>query len=150
MSPTRLVATIFFAAALSLAAVAQDAGAPALNPRAIHRIEHRLDITSQQREQARAILQQERPQLQQIRMSLAAEQEEMTIASANGSFDPATAHAVAMKYAEANASAAAERAKLRVELLAILTSEQKAKLQQMRARVAAALGSEAPGLGDTL
>lgn len=143
------IATTLFAA-MSTAALAQDAAVPALNSRALNRVEHRLNITLQQREQARAILQQERPALQQMRISLIAERREMTAASANGVFDPNGAHATAMKYADANANAAVERAKLRAELLAILTPEQQAKLQQLRARIATVLGSEAPGLADTL
>ena len=151
MNPIKLVAvaTALFAA-LSTATFAQDVGAPALNARALNRVEHRLNITPQQREQARDILQQERPALQQMRLSLVAERKEMAATSSNGVFDPVAAHAVAMKYAEVNANAAVERTKVRTQLLAILTPEQMAKLQQLRARIAALLGAEAQGLGDTL
>jgi Spy/CpxP family protein refolding chaperone len=151
MNQIKLIATtIAIFAAISTAALAQDAAAPAHNPRALNRIEHRLNITPQQREQARAILQQEQPQLRQMRLSLVAERKEMAAASTGGVFDPAAVHAIALKYADANANAAVERAKLRTELVGILTAEQKEKLQQFRTRMGAELDSHMLTLGDTL
>jgi Spy/CpxP family protein refolding chaperone len=144
-----LTATVLFAT-FGTAALAQDAIAPAINARALSRVEHRLNITPQQREQVQAILEQERPQLQQMRLSLVEERREMAAASANGVFDPAAARATAAKYADANANAAVERAKVRSELIAILTPQQKEKLQQLRVRIGTVLGSQMPGLGETL
>jgi Spy/CpxP family protein refolding chaperone len=140
---TKFFAIVLIAASFSTAALAQEAPAG----RVFHFAQRRLNMTQQQREQARTILLQEQPKLQRLRQNLIAERTEMTAASSGGSFDPATAKAVAAKYAEANADAAVERAKLRAELLSILTPEQQKKLTHLRARISAVLGE---GLGDTL
>ena len=143
-----IAATTLFAA-ISNTALAQDAGFVVPNPRAVVRVERRLRITPQQRDQARGILQQERPTLERMRTSLIAERKEMA-ASANGGFDPTPAQAIALKYAGVNANVVVERAKLRAELLAILTPQQQAKLQQLRARIATVLRSDAPDRADTM
>jgi Spy/CpxP family protein refolding chaperone len=149
VNPIKLAVTLLLAT-FSIAAIAQNPSTPALNSRALNRIEGRLKVTPQQREQARAILQQERPALQQIRLNLAAERRELVALSANGDFDSVAAHAVAIKYADVNADAAVERSRLQAELTSILTPEQKEKLQHLRARIATSLGSQTPGFGDTL
>jgi Spy/CpxP family protein refolding chaperone len=149
MKPTRLAATVFFAA-LTTASLAQNTAVDSPNPRAINRIEHRLNITPQQLEQARAIFVQEAPALEKMHLALAAERKDMASTFVNGSFDTDAAQAVAARYAEVNASAVVERAKLSGELLAILTPEQKDKLQQLHARIAALLAAQLPGIGDTL
>ncbi len=132
---SKVFTVVFIASTFATAALAQQASAPAVNQRAVHRFEHRLRITAQQREQVRALLLQEQPKLQQLRQSLVAEHNEMASASASGSFDAATARGVAARYADVNADAAVERARLRTDLLAILTPEQQQKLQQLRARI---------------
>ena len=146
----KIITLALVASTLVTTAFAQQASAPAINQRAINRVERRFNITPAQIEQARTILLQEQPKLQQLRQSLVAERSEMAAASTSGSFDPTTAHAVAAKYADVNADAAVERAKLRTELLAILTPEQKQKLEQLRGRLASAFGSQMPGLDNPL
>jgi protein CpxP len=133
--------------AASLPASAQDAvSAPQAN-RIVRRMEHRLKVTDVQREQVKAILQQERPTLEQLHIQLSAEHAEMAQQTA---FDEAHTRAIAAKYGDANTAALVEREKLRTELLAVLTPEQQKKVEQLRARFDAAIGSVLPALGDNL
>jgi protein CpxP len=133
--------------AASLPASAQDAApAPATN-RIVRRIEHRLKVTDAQREQVKAILQQERPTLEQIHIQLSAEHAEM---AQQTTFDEARTRAIAAKYGDANTAALVEREKLRTELLAVLTPEQREKVEQLRTRFDAAIGSVLPTIGDNL
>ncbi len=136
-------------ASLTTAALAQNAASPRDGSRLIRRIEHRLDITGTQREQARAILAAEKPTLQQLHATLAAERAEMIAASAT-TFDEARTRAIAPKYVDANMQAVVEREKLRTELLAILTSAQQQKVQELRTRFAAGLNAHLETLGDNL
>jgi protein CpxP len=145
---------ILIASALSLtliaAASAQDAGLNASTPaptRAIQRIERRLNVTDAERTQIKAILQQERPALTQLHTQRAAERAEMAQLA---TFDEAHARAIAAKYAQTDADAAVEREKLRSELFAVLTPAQQQRVQQLRARLWAAIDDRLPTLGDNL
>ena len=134
---------------LSTVAFAQQPAIPHDGSFAIRFVEHRLNMNAAQCEQVKAVLQQERGALQTTHTNLAAERNEMAAASSNG-FDEARTLAIAAKYAEANTAAIVEREKLRAELFAILTPEQKQKVQQMRERFSAALAERLPSLGDNL
>jgi Spy/CpxP family protein refolding chaperone len=97
--------------------------------------------------QAKAILRQEQPLLQQLHTQLSAEHAEMAQMT---TYNDSQARAIAAKYADANTDAVVEREKLRVELLAILTPAQQKKLSQMRARFGSAMDDRLLTLGDNL
>jgi Spy/CpxP family protein refolding chaperone len=142
-----LTLSLLFAATLSAAAAAQDVPSSPDGSRMIRRIESRLGVTWDQRVQAKAILQQERPVLQQLHTQLEAEHAEMAQITM---FNDTQVRAVAAKYAETNTDVVVERAKLRTELLAILTPAQQKKLTQLRTRVSAGMDERLLTLGDNL
>jgi protein CpxP len=144
---------ILIASALSLtliaAASAQDAGLNA-NPspgRAIQRIERRLNVTDAQRTQIKAILQQERPTLQQLHSQRTTERAELAQLT---SFNEPQTRAIVARYAQTNADVAVEAEKLRIELRAVLTPEQQQKLEQLRKRFGATVADRLSTLGDNL
>ena len=147
MKRTILTLSFLLAATMSAAASAQDVPSNPDGSKVIHRIESRFDFTWDQRVQAKAILQQERPVLQQLHAQLAAERAEMAQMT---KYNESQARTIAAKYAEANTSAVVEREKLRAELLAILTPAQRKKVSQLRARFGAALDDRLLTLGDNL
>jgi Spy/CpxP family protein refolding chaperone len=147
MKSTILTLSFLLAATMSAAASAQDRPSDPNGSKIIHRIESRFDFTWDQRVQAKAILQQEQPVLQQLHAQLAAEHAEMAQMT---TYNESQARAIAAKYADANTSAVVEREKLRVELLAILTPAQQKKMSQLRARFSAALDEHLLTLGDNL
>ena len=147
MKHTILALSFLLAATMSAAASAQDVPSNPDGSKVIHRIESRFDFTWDQRVQAKAILQQERPVLQQLHAQLAAERAEMAQMT---KYNESHARTIAAKYAEANTSAVVEREKLRVELMAILTPAQQKKLSQLRARFGAAVDDRLLTLGDNL
>jgi Spy/CpxP family protein refolding chaperone len=127
-------------------AFAQDT-APRDGTLAIHRIERRLGLTPAQIAQAKVIIQQERPNLQQLHIQLAAEHKAI---AAQTTFDESKTRAIATQYAETNTAAIVEREKRRSELLAILTPTQQQRLQQLRSRFSARLDERLQTLGDGL
>jgi len=147
MKRTILTLSLLLSMTMSVAALAQDVPSNPNGSKIIHRVESRFDFTWDQRVQAKAILQQERPVLQQLHTELAAEQAEMAQMT---TYNETQARVIAAKYADANTSAVVEREKLRVELLAILTPAQQKKLSQLRARLGVALDERLLALGDNL
>jgi Spy/CpxP family protein refolding chaperone len=147
MKRTILTLSFLLAATISAAASAQDVPSNPDGSKMIHRIESRFDFTWDQRVQAKAILRQEQPVLQQLHAQLAAERAEMAQMT---TYNESQARTIAAKYAEANTSAVVEREKLRVELMAILTPAQQKKLSQLRARFGAAVDDRLLTLGDNL
>jgi Spy/CpxP family protein refolding chaperone len=147
MKRTVLSLILFLVATFTAVASAQDAPTSPDSNRMIRRIESRLDITWDQRVQAKAILQQERPTLQQLHTELEAEHAEMAKLT---TFDDYQARTIATKYAETNTNVLVEHQKVRMELTAILTPAHQRKLQQLRARFGAAADSRLLTLGDNL
>ncbi len=144
----RTILTLFLlVTAMSTVALAQDVSSNPEGTKMIRRVESRFDLTWDQRVQAKAILQQEQPVLQQLHTQLMAERAEMAEMT---TYNDTQARAIAAKYADANTGALVEREKLRVELLAILTPSQQKKLSQLRARFGAAMGERLLTLGDNL
>ena len=115
--------------------------------RLLHRMERRLDITEVQRAQIKALLQQERPTLQQLHVQLASERAELRALPA---FDEAQTRAVLNKYADANAAALVESEKMRQNIYALLTPVQRQKLDGLRSRFAGAFDQRLSTLGDNL
>jgi Spy/CpxP family protein refolding chaperone len=147
MKCTILGLSLLLAATMSAAASAQAISSNPDGSKMIHRLESRFDFTWDQRVQAKAILRQEQPVLQQLHTQLVAERAEMAQMT---SYNESQARAIAAKYADANTSAVVEREKLRIELLAILTPAQQKKVSQFRARFGAAVDDRLLTLGDNL
>ena len=99
--------------------------------RIVTRMEEKLKLTPQQREQAKAILQDEKPAILALAERSRQERNELDTMP---QFNEAQAHAIAQKYTATNVDALVERTRVRMELRAILNDQQRRQLDQMRNR----------------
>jgi Spy/CpxP family protein refolding chaperone len=96
----------------------------------IRRIEHQLNITSGQRSQIKAILDQEKPTIQSLASRVRQQNEEL---AQRTTFNEADVRAFAQQHVSTMEDVLVEREKVRTELLQVLTLEQRQKLRQIRA-----------------
>jgi Spy/CpxP family protein refolding chaperone len=128
-----IVAALTLAAA-SAVAFAQSEGPlgnqQAIVRRMIARLEARLNITSEQRAQMKAILKAEEPTILALAAQAKQEREAMTALPA---YNEAEVRAIAQEYAVTNTNIVVERAKVRLELRAVLTEQQLQQLEELKA-----------------
>jgi len=91
-----------------------------------------LGLTDAQKTQLRQIRQNHRANMDGIHQQLRASMQEMRQAYGQGTFDEALAAQKLTEVAPLKAKLMAERFKMRQEMLAVLTPEQKTQLDQMR------------------
>jgi len=91
-----------------------------------------LGLTDAQKTQLRQIRQNHRANMDGIHQQLRASMQEMLQAYGEGTFDEALASQKLAEVAPLKAKLMAERFKMRQEMLALLTPEQKTQLDQMR------------------
>lgn len=94
----------------------------------------RLDLSPAQRDAIRAILARESERIQSLREQLAANREAFRAANPPGKFDEAAVRAHHAKQAKLREELAVVAARVRAEVYALLTAEQKAQLEAKRQR----------------
>ena len=99
--------------------------------RVIGRFEARLNLTSAQREQAKAILKTEEPTILALAAEAKLERDAMTALPA---YNEAEVREIAAKYAATNTDIVVEKAKVRLELRAILTPAQLEQLDALKGK----------------
>lgn len=116
-------------------AAAQTEGSHGTEPRVARRViagvEARLNITSEQRLEVKAILKAEEPTIAALAAQAKAEREAM---GALSSYNEAEVRDIAEKYAATNTGIVVERAKIRLELRAVLTAQQLEQIEKFKAR----------------
>jgi Spy/CpxP family protein refolding chaperone len=129
---------LVFAASLGVLATSAIAIAQSERPnwpeqrvarRVTARIEARLNITSDQRAQVKAILKAEEPTIVALAAQAKEERQAMTTLPA---YDETAVREVARKYAATNTNIVVERAKIRLELRAVLTQQQLQQLEDLQ------------------
>ena len=100
--------------------------------RVVSRIEGRLNMTAAQRKQVKSILQQEQPAI--VALAQRGKQERDELARMQ-SFDDTQVRELAQRYAATNTDILVERAKVRLELRAVLTDAQRQQVDTLRAKV---------------
>ena len=91
-----------------------------------------LNLTEDQRAKVKTIMQTSRTNMKPTFDALRADRQKMEALTANGAFDEAQVQAVANDQAGLTAKMVVERARVKSQIAAILTDEQKAKAAQMR------------------
>ena len=91
-----------------------------------------LDLTDAQKAQLKQIHESHRQATASLREQIRAKRQEIHAASQNGTVNEALAAQKLAEIAPLEAKLMADRAQIRQESLAVLTAEQKAKLDQMR------------------
>jgi len=102
--------------------------------RAFARIAKKLGLSDQQKTQARAIFQENRAQAKPTLVSLRSERHQLRNLIQSGSADEGAIRAQSAKVSALQADLAVQRAKGAKQLLALLTPDQQAKWQALRAQ----------------
>jgi Spy/CpxP family protein refolding chaperone len=107
---------------------------PMMVKRMIARVEAKLNITSEQAAQIKAILKAEEPTIIALADQAKAERSAMTALPA---YNDVEVRDIAQKYAATNTNIVVERAKLRLELRGVLTPQQLEQLEKLESRITA-------------
>jgi protein CpxP len=98
-----------------------------------HHMLKQLDLTSDQHAQVKAIFQKEKPTLQPLMQQMRQSHEAMKALEAAGPFDEAKVTALATQNSQTMIQLEVEHERVKSEIMAILTPDQKAKLAQLEA-----------------
>jgi protein CpxP len=102
-----------------------------------------LDLTSAQQDQVKAIWVKEKPSLQPLMQQLRQNHSAMSALEASGPFDEAKTRALVTQNSQAMIELQVEHARIKSEIMQILTADQKAKLAQLEANRAAHISKHA-------
>jgi protein CpxP len=92
-----------------------------------------LDLTDEQKSQMKSIREASKPATAPLREAMKANHQKLAEATANGAFDEAQVTAIANEGAAIRAQLIVQRTKVKSQMFAILTAEQKAKVAEMKA-----------------
>jgi periplasmic protein CpxP/Spy len=95
---------------------------------------HYLDLTSDQQSQVKAIWEKEKPNLQPLMKQMHQNRADMRALEASGPFDEAKTRALATQNAQTMIELQVQHARIKSEMMQVLTADQKAKLAQFEAR----------------
>lgn len=91
-----------------------------------------LDLTEEQKAQAKLIMEASKAKTQPMREAMKASRQKLHDATANGAFDEATVTAIAVEQAGLSAQMTVEKTRVRSQMFALLTTEQKTKAAEMK------------------
>ena len=92
-----------------------------------------LDLTADQHSQVKAIFEKEKPALQPLMQQMRQNHQAMKALEASGPFDEAKTRALATQNAQTMIELQVAHARMKSEIMQILTTDQKAKLAQIEA-----------------
>ena len=98
---------------------------------------NRLDLTTDQQSQVKAIWTKEKPNLEPLMKQMHQNHADMRALQASGPFDEAKARALATQQAQTMIEVQVQHARIKSEMMQILTADQKAKLAQIEANLGA-------------
>lgn len=130
-----LVAGATFAFAQSRRGHFAGTGLPMFAQKFLDRASVMLDLTDQQEAQIKAILETEKPKVQPLIAELAVGRKALQEATDNGAFNEAQVKALADKQGETLAALIVEKERVKTQIYAVLTPEQRAKAEQFRSRI---------------
>lgn len=113
-----------------------------------HHLLRQLDLTSDQHAQVKAIFEKEKPTLQPLMQQMRQNREAMKALEAAGPFDEAKVTALATQNSQTMIQLQVEHERVKSEIMAILTPDQKAKLAQIEANHESRMGKHAPPPSD--
>ncbi len=103
-----------------------------------------LDLTSAQQDQVKAIWTKEKPTLQPLMEQMRQNHSALSALEASGPFDEAKTRALATQNSQTMIELQVEHARIKSEIMQILTADQKAKLAQLEANRAAHMSKHTP------
>ena len=96
-----------------------------------------LDLTGAQQDQVKAIWAREKPTLQPLMQQMRQFHTQINQLAESGTFDEAKARALATQQSQTMAELAVQHARVKAEMIQVLTADQKAKLTKLEAKHAA-------------
>ncbi|MBC7908902.1 MAG: Spy/CpxP family protein refolding chaperone [Pyrinomonadaceae bacterium] len=102
--------------------------------RMMNRIADRLDLSEEQRQQVKTILENERPTVEPLVRSLIATKQELREATSNGKFNEEQVRALADRQGQTMSQLIVEKERVKAQIYNILTPEQRAEAEKMRSR----------------
>jgi protein CpxP len=93
----------------------------------------KLDLTSSQQDQIKAIWQKEKPAFEPLMQQMKQNHQAMNALIENGPFDEAKTRALATQNAQTMIEMQVQHARMKSEMLQVLTPDQKTKFQQLEA-----------------
>jgi protein CpxP len=103
-----------------------------------------LDLTNAQQDQIKAVWQKEKPTIQPLMQQMHQNRAAMDALVENGAFDEAKVQALATQHAQTEIALEVEHARMKSQMLQVLTADQKTKYQQLEAKHADHMGKEGP------
>ena len=94
-----------------------------------------LDLTDEQKAKVEEIMEAEKTKVQPVFAALKANREKLHDLTANGAFDEAQVTALAGEQGDLSAQLIVEKERVKSQIFAILTDEQKAQAAEMRAKM---------------
>lgn len=110
-------------------------GFPPFAQKFLNRASVMLGLSDEQEAQIKAILEAEKPKVQPLIAELAANRKALQEATDNGTFDEAAVKAIADKQGNTLAALIVEKERVKTQIYAVLTPEQRAKAEQFRSRI---------------
>jgi protein CpxP len=145
MKSARIRVLTIAAAALLAVAVAFAQGPHGFGgPGDFHHLLKQLDLTSAQQSQVKAIFEKEKPTIQPLMQQMRQNQSAMDALQASGPFDEAKTTALATQNSQTMIQMQVEHARIKSEIMQILTADQKTKLAQLEASREANMAKHAP------
>ena len=145
MKSTRIRILTIGAAVLLVAAAAIAEGRHGHGgPGGFRHMLKQLDLTSAQQDQVKAIWAKEKPALQPLMQQMRQNHSAMSALEASGPFDEAKTRALATQNSQTMIELQVQHARIKSEIMQILTADQKAKLAQLEANRAARMSKHMP------
>jgi len=94
----------------------------------------KLDLTSDQQAQVKAIWEKEKPTLEPLTKQMHQNHADMRALEASGPFDEVKTRALAMQHAQTMVEVEVQHARIKSEMVQVLTADQKAKLAEFEAK----------------
>jgi Spy/CpxP family protein refolding chaperone len=130
-----LVAGATFAFAHSRRGHFAETGLPMFAQKFLDRASIMLGLSDEQEAKIKAILDAEKPKIQPLVAELAANRKALQEATDNGTFNEAEVKAIADKQGDTLAALIVEKERVKTQIYAVLTPEQRAKAEQFRSRI---------------
>lgn len=100
----------------------------------INRAATALDLTDEQKTRIKAIMEAEKPVVQPLIQQVAAQRQELRQATSNGQFNEAQVQELATKQGQTMTQLIIAKERVKAQIFAVLTPEQRAKAEQMHSR----------------
>jgi protein CpxP len=113
-----------------------------------HRMLSKLDLTTDQHSQVKAIFEKEMPTLKPLMQQMGENHAAMKALEASGPFDEAKTRALITQNSQTMIDLQVEHARIKSEIMQILTPDQKAKLAQLESQHEGHMGKHTPPPSD--